>query len=135
MGRDFGANGFAGGLEGQRAVMKTKHRTGIQGRLAEGPPSYDELGGDEETLAQQMPMHRVTSDDVAFVRGMGGGGYGDPRQRDPALVAADVADGLVSIARAREVYGVVVDATGGVDEAATVRLRTSSTSSATTPSP
>jgi N-methylhydantoinase B len=135
MGRDFGANGFAGGLEGQRAVMKTKHRTRIQDRLSEGPPSYEELDGDEETLAQQMPMHRVTSDDVAFVRGMGGGGYGDPRQRDPALVAADVADGLVSVARARDVYGVVVDATGGVDEAATTRLRTSSTSSATTPSP
>jgi N-methylhydantoinase B len=35
----------------------------------------------------------------------GGGGYGDPRKRDPHAVAADVADGLLSAARAREVYG------------------------------
>jgi N-methylhydantoinase B len=36
----------------------------------------------------------------------GGGGMGDPRARDPALVARDVRDGLVSAAEAREVYGV-----------------------------
>ncbi|MBX9749120.1 MAG: hydantoinase B/oxoprolinase family protein [Roseococcus sp.] len=35
----------------------------------------------------------------------GGGGMGDPRQRDPALVARDVADGLVSEAEARRLYG------------------------------
>ncbi|MBS0562838.1 MAG: hydantoinase B/oxoprolinase family protein, partial [Proteobacteria bacterium] len=36
----------------------------------------------------------------------GGGGMGDPKQRDPALVARDVRDGLVSAEEAREVYGV-----------------------------
>jgi N-methylhydantoinase B len=36
----------------------------------------------------------------------GGGGLGDPRQRDPALVRQDVADGLVSAAAAREHHGV-----------------------------
>jgi N-methylhydantoinase B len=35
----------------------------------------------------------------------GGGGMGDPRERDPALVRRDVADGLVSEAAARERYG------------------------------
>lgn len=38
----------------------------------------------------------------------GGGGYGDPRQRDPQQVLADVVNGLVSIEAAREVYGVAV---------------------------
>jgi N-methylhydantoinase B len=38
----------------------------------------------------------------------GGGGMGNPRQRDPALVARDVRDGLVSVAAAREQYGVTV---------------------------
>ncbi|GGG24553.1 N-methylhydantoinase B [Caldovatus sediminis] len=38
----------------------------------------------------------------------GGGGMGDPRQRDPALVRRDVADGLVSPEVARTVYGVEV---------------------------
>lgn len=35
----------------------------------------------------------------------GGGGMGDPKQRDPALVARDVADGLVSAAEAKRIYG------------------------------
>jgi len=36
----------------------------------------------------------------------GGGGMGDPRQRDPALVQRDVEDGLVSPEAARTIYGV-----------------------------
>jgi N-methylhydantoinase B len=36
----------------------------------------------------------------------GGGGMGNPRERDPALVARDVADGLVSAEAARTQYGV-----------------------------
>lgn len=39
----------------------------------------------------------------------GGGGWGNPLDRDPALVQDDVMDGLVSIGRAREAYGVVLD--------------------------
>jgi 5-oxoprolinase (ATP-hydrolysing)/N-methylhydantoinase B len=35
----------------------------------------------------------------------GGGGYGDPRRRDPAQVARDVAEGFVSDAAARALYG------------------------------
>ena len=36
----------------------------------------------------------------------GGGGYGDPRRRDPDLVRRDIADGIVSAEAAREIYGV-----------------------------
>ena len=36
----------------------------------------------------------------------GGGGYGDPRRRRPDAVRRDVADGIISAATAREVYGV-----------------------------
>jgi N-methylhydantoinase B len=39
----------------------------------------------------------------------GGGGYGNPLERDPEAVAADVFNGYVSIERARADYGVVVD--------------------------
>ena len=53
----------------------------------------------------------------------GGGGYGDPLDRDPAAVAKDVADGLVTAAAAREDYGVVLLANGGVDVSATERQR------------
>ena len=38
----------------------------------------------------------------------GGGGHGDPRRREPALVAADVADGLISRESAEEDYGVTL---------------------------
>jgi N-methylhydantoinase B len=38
----------------------------------------------------------------------GSGGYGDPFERDPALVALDVAEGKISVQRARDVYGVIV---------------------------
>lgn len=38
----------------------------------------------------------------------GGGGFGDPLERDPKLVLEDVIDGYVSIERARKDYGVVV---------------------------
>ena len=53
----------------------------------------------------------------------GGGGFGDPRERDPERVAEDVANGLVSEEIARRIYGVALDATGNVDETATRRLR------------
>ncbi len=54
----------------------------------------------------------------------GGGGFGDPLDRDVEAVAADVANELVSLRLAREAYGVVVDAAGRVDQAATERVRT-----------
>ncbi len=39
----------------------------------------------------------------------GGGGFGDPFERDPEAVLSDVRDGLVSLERARTDYGVVID--------------------------
>ena len=53
----------------------------------------------------------------------GGGGFGDPLERDPDLVRADLRDELVSPERARGDYGVVLDAAGNVDAAATAHLR------------
>jgi N-methylhydantoinase B len=56
----------------------------------------------------------------------GGGGYGPPRERDPARVLHDVVEGWVSRERARSVYGVEVIGEGDdvrVDEEATQALR------------
>jgi N-methylhydantoinase B len=53
----------------------------------------------------------------------GGAGMGEPTARDPALVARDVRDGLVSATVAREVYRVAVDAKGVLDPAGTTALR------------
>ncbi len=55
----------------------------------------------------------------------GGGGFGDPRTRDPQRVRDDVLDGFITVEEARHNYGVVIDAQGGLDVAATERLRSS----------
>jgi N-methylhydantoinase B len=63
-------------------------------------------------------VYRAQLGETIRLWGGGGGGFGDPMTRDPALVEADVANGLVSTDRARDVYGVVPG-----DAAATVKLR------------
>jgi N-methylhydantoinase B/oxoprolinase/acetone carboxylase alpha subunit len=54
----------------------------------------------------------------------GGGGYGDPMERPAEKVAEDVEKGLVSVAKAREFYGVALTADFKVDKAETAKLRT-----------
>lgn len=65
-----------------------------------------------------------------YLRGLdsSGGGYGNPIERDPALVLEDVLEGYETAERARDVYGValsgsVEDETLAIDEAATRQLR------------
>jgi N-methylhydantoinase B len=60
--------------------------------------------------------------DVASVQTPGGGGYGDPTERDPERVLTDVVNEKISVEAAREEYGVVVE-NGAVDEAATRERR------------
>ena len=55
----------------------------------------------------------------------GGGGFGDPLTRDPQRVHDDVLDGFITVEEARHNYGVVIDHQGGLDLAATERLRSS----------
>ena len=98
--------GIAGGRPG--AVLRAIHNL--------GRPDERELGkihelklGRGDTLTLLMP---------------GGGGYGDPLERDPALVLGDVEDGFVSLDRARQDYGVVIVG-AAVDEGATRAERAS----------
>jgi N-methylhydantoinase B len=60
--------------------------------------------------------------DVVSIFSPSGGGHGDPRWRDPERVRDDVRVGALSVAEARERYGVAL-ADGRVDGAATERLR------------
>jgi len=54
----------------------------------------------------------------------GGGGFGDPRTRDPERVLRDVRDGIVSVASAERDYGVAIAADGrSIDAERTARLR------------
>ena len=55
-----------------------------------------------------VPSKQVTTlkrGDRVTVETAGGGGYGDPKRRDAALVKADIANGKVSAKAAREIYG------------------------------
>ena len=55
----------------------------------------------------------------------GGGGFGDPSERDPELVAHDVREGYVSRERAKSVYKVALTANGQVSKDVTATLRAS----------
>jgi len=62
--------------------------------------------------------------DVVIIDAAGGGGYGNPLERDIEMVQKDVVEGYVSIEKAKEDYGVIVDPkTLRVDVEATKRLR------------
>ena len=65
-----------------------------------------------------VPLHAS-----AIVRTGGGGGWGDPRERDPELVRADVLEEFVSREAAREKYGVVLRGDLTVDAEATRKQR------------
>ena len=60
---------------------------------------------------------------AVVIRSAGGGGYGDPTERDPLRVAEDVREGYVSSAAAHQLYGVVLDKEGVPDAEATAALR------------
>jgi len=70
------------------------------------------IGELEEILPQLKLVSPITvlsidSEDVIFFTSSGGGGYGDPLNRDSKNVTRDVLWKFVSIEKARELYGVV----------------------------
>ncbi len=73
-----------------------------------------------------VTLHDVPADSRAIIRTAGGGGWGDPLQRDPELVLRDVREGLVSLEAAAREYGVVIDHSRlTVDHDGTAMLRAS----------
>ena len=104
------AQGVVGGLSG--AAPQARKR-GLDDTLTPLPPCYGLV---------LEPGERVVSYSAA------GGGYGSPFARDAERVLTDVAEGWVSVERARDVYGVAVTGnmtTGSfeIDAAATAALR------------
>ena len=57
---------------------------------------------------ERFPPVDLLPGDEMVIRVPGGGGFGDPKQREPELVRRDVAVGLVSRQAAKAVYGVEV---------------------------
>jgi len=79
-------------------------------------------GTDEQRRLGSADTAVLQPGDVLEVRSAGGGGRGDPIDREPWRVARDVARGYLSAEAARRDYGVVLKA-GDVDAAATEALR------------
>ncbi|MBX2857747.1 MAG: hydantoinase B/oxoprolinase family protein [Cellvibrionaceae bacterium] len=79
--------------------------------------------GSETWLASKVEGIKVQAGDLLYFNTWGGGGWGDPFERDPALVLDDVNRRLVSVEGARR-FGVVIS-DGAVDEAQTEQLRAS----------
>jgi N-methylhydantoinase B len=73
------------------------------------PLDVERLGGEVQLLEAKVPEFELSPGDVVLYTWQGGGGYGDPLERDPALVRRDVARGIISPGRARDVYGVPGD--------------------------
>ena len=82
----------------------------------------EKADGTRVTVGNKIEDVEVDAGDQLHFITWGGGGWGDPLERDPDIVAREVREGLVSEAGARR-YGVVV-AAGRVDAAATNSLRT-----------
>ena len=78
--------------------------------------------GEAETLPTMIST-TMTAGEVIYHRQAGGGGWGDPLERDPEAVARDVGNDKVSLAAARDQYGVVLDESLSVNREATSALR------------
>ncbi|MFN7173250.1 MAG: hydantoinase B/oxoprolinase family protein [Thermaurantiacus tibetensis] len=82
----------------------------------------EKADGTTKVVPNKIDSLRVEEGDVLHFITWGGGGWGDPLERDPALVAKEVRQGLVTPEGARR-YGVVCDGEGRLDMAATEALR------------
>lgn len=102
--------GLHGGQAGATSVNLLRHPDGSEEEL---PPMFSTT---------------IRAGDVYYHRIAGGGGHGDPLERDPAAVAADVAQEKVSARAARAEYGVVLRPDGTVDDEATREERDARTS-------
>ncbi|MBI3993448.1 MAG: hydantoinase B/oxoprolinase family protein [Candidatus Lambdaproteobacteria bacterium] len=134
---DSGGPGRYRGGVGQEVVIRNRSSqpavcSMIGGRLHEGPVGLNggAAGGTGMIrIGDDPPLERsrqlvLEPRQTLHLRYPGGGGFGDPFERDPALVAADVRRGLVSPEQARSAYGVDVGPDGrGWDEGETMRLR------------
>jgi N-methylhydantoinase B len=77
----------------------------------------------ERALTSKIAGLRLQQGDVLAMEFAGGGGWGDPRARDAERVRQDVVRGYVSLASAREDYGVAFKSDLSIDADATARLR------------
>jgi len=135
-----GAGQWRGGLGGEtRFRIRGENTRVVTFGDGDVEPAFGLFDGKSATLNKielQYPdgrAYRTTSKDlvenvpagtILFQQAGGGGGYGDPFCRDPELVAGEVKNGIISIDKAKELYGVVLRAdTLELDKSGTEKLR------------
>ena len=97
---------------------------GVNGGLpaARARKVLERADGTSQIVGNKVEDVAVGAGDQLHFITWGGGGWGDPFERDAELVGKEIRQGLVTPQGARD-YGVVADASGKVDAQATVRLR------------
>lgn len=115
--------GMAGGYPGNTGLEVILRGVDPAATLGGGPipQSLEEVEGDHEIVPCYAKSY-LAPGEILYMNWQGGGGYGDPVQRDPEAVAHDVAEFKVTAEAAREVYGVVL-VNGVVDDSATATAR------------
>ena len=134
--RGSGGPGRQRGGLGQRMEIANRDGAafGIQARFERGVyPARGRSGGEAGAKGRLSlatgaslaikGLQIIPAGDRLIVEMPGGGGYGDPFARDPALVARDVRYGLIEADQAEAEYGVILTAEGEVNAAATHRQR------------
>jgi N-methylhydantoinase B len=100
--------GVAGGHSGARNRFVVLR----DGEIIQPAPIAGKVGG-----------FKLKKGDIVRIESAGGGGYGDPLDRDPVRVAHDVHLGYLSTEDARTRYGVVFASSGEIDAPATSDAR------------
>jgi N-methylhydantoinase B len=103
------STGMMGGYPATVNVYKFQRSSNILEMMEKSamPSDMAEVGGREEVLALRQQNFQQYPSDVYSVIWTGGGGFGDPLERDPEKVRTDVVENMaVSVESARVIYGV-----------------------------
>jgi len=105
------AFGIFGGYPAACNIRKFRRGAGVRALIAAGslPSDTDSCGGDLLDLpAKMIAPELFTDDDIYEMSPSAGAGWGDPLDREPERVLADVLDNAVSPGAAETIYGVIV---------------------------
>ena len=114
--------GFPGGT-GRHILIRGSDVLDRIAKKAPLPATLEEIEGEQVVFPPKAPRTPFYPGEIWYSNWQGAGGYGDPLDRDPEAVHADLSAGLVTRACAEEIYGVALDPDGRVDHPATSALR------------